>query len=300
MELLVLALGVFGVWYLTRKGEQPTQGSADAQKSGNNPSSSTGPGGKVVSSADSALRGGSGLGSGPEKTGHASDTTSADSPSTGIATSFSRENLATKLPEVKTLGSLKLGERAASWPAINRLPEPWRTLVLKTVESVNYGMLLVYELQCAGGKCPDPEDVQLQIDNLASKKDGIESSNFFAKGTVDPAISELEFLKYVMSVKKPTATPTRPWTEFDVLPTSYRDMLLTAVSNVNYDALFRSGIPVLSGGSASATRTAINAALAAIDNSAARVTITMSGVSEDDLNNAIALLQHVAAVLAGV
>ena len=206
MELLVLALGVFGVWYLTRKGEQPTQGNTDAQKGGTNPSSSTGPAGKIVSSADSALRGGSGLGGGPEKTGR---TSTADSPSIGIATSFSRENVATRTPEVKTLGSLKFGEPAASWPAINRLPEPWRTLTLKTVEGVNYGMLLVYELQCAGGKCPDPEDVQLQIDNLASKKDGIESSNFFAKGTVDPAISELEFLKYVMSVKKPTATPIR-------------------------------------------------------------------------------------------
>lgn len=298
MELLVLALGVFGVWYLTRKGEQPTQGNTDAQKGGTNPSSSTGPAGKIVSSADSALRGGSGLGGGPEKTGR---TSTADSPSIGIATSFSRENVATRTPEVKTLGSLKFGEPAASWPAINRLPEPWRTLTLKTVEGVNYGMLLVYELQCDDGKCPDPEDVQLQIDNLANKKDGIEASNFFAKGTVDPAISELDFLKYVMSVKKPTATPKRPWTEFDVLPASYRDMILSAVSNVSYDALFRSGIPVLSGGgSASATRAAVNAALAAIDNSAARVTITMSGVSEDDLNNAIALLQRVAAVLAGI
>ncbi len=297
MELLVLALGVFGVWYLTRKGEQPTQGNTDAQKGGTNPSSSTGPAGKIVSSADSALRGGSGLGGGPEKTGR---TSTADSPSIGIATSFSRENVATRTPEVKTLGSLKFGEPAASWPAINRLPEPWRTLTLKTVEGVNYGMLLVYELQCAGGKCPDPEDVQLQIDNLASKKDGIESSNFFAKGTVDPAISELEFLKYVMSVKKPTATPIRPWTEFDVLPTSYRDMVLSAVANINYDALSMNGIPLINSGDTVATRAAVNTALSALDNSAARATLSISGVSEDDLNTAIALLQRVASALAGI
>lgn len=297
MELLVLALGVFGVWYLTRKGEQPTQGNTDAQKGGTNPSSSTGPAGKIVSSADSALRGGSGLGGGPEKTGR---TSTADSPSIGIATSFSRENVATRTPEVKTLGSLKFGEPAASWPAINRLPEPWRTLTLKTVEGVNYGMLLVYELQCAGGKCPDPEDVQLQIDNLASKKDGIEASNFFAKGTVDPAISELEFLKYVMSVKKPTATPIRPWTEFDVLPTSYRDMVLSAVANINYDALSMNGIPLINSGDTVATRAAVNTALSALDNSAARATLSISGVSEDDLNTAIALLQRVASALAGI
>jgi len=294
MELLVLALGVFGVWYLTRKGEQPTQGNTGIGPALS--SSSTGPAGKIVSSADSALRGGSGLGGGPEKTGR---TSTADSPSIGIATSFSRENVATRTPEVKTLGSLKFGEPAASWPAINRLPEPWRTLTLKTVEGVNYGMLLVYELQCAGGKCPDPEDVQLQIDNLASKKDGIESSNFFAKGTVDPAISELEFLKYVMSVKKPTATPIRPWTEFDVLPTSYRDMVLSAVANINYDALSMNGIPLINSGDTVATRAAVNTALSALDNSAARATLSISGVSEDDLNTAIALLQRVASALAG-
>lgn len=297
MELLVLALGVFGVWYLTRKGEQPTQGNTDAQKGGTNPSSSTGPAGKIVSSADSALRGGSGLGGGPEKTGR---TSTADSPSIGIATSFSRENVATRTPEVKTLGSLKFGEPAASWPAINRLPEPWRTLTLKTVEGVNYGMLLVYELQCDDGKCPDPEDVQLQIDNLANKKDGIEASNFFAKGTVDPAISELDFLKYVMSVKKPTATPIRPWTEFDVLPTSYRDMVLSAVANINYDALSMNGIPLINSGDTVATRAAVNTALSALDNSAARATLSISGVSEDDLNTAIALLQRVASALAGI
>lgn len=295
MELLVLALGVFGVWYLTRKGEQPTQGNTGIGPALS--SSSTGPAGKIVSSADSALRGGSGLGGGPEKTGR---TSTADSPSIGIATSFSRENVATRTPEVKTLGSLKFGEPAASWPAINRLPEPWRTLTLKTVEGVNYGMLLVYELQCAGGKCPDPEDVQLQIDNLASKKDGIESSNFFAKGTVDPAISELEFLKYVMSVKKPTATPIRPWTEFDVLPTSYRDMVLSAVANINYDALSMNGIPLINSGDTVATRAAVNTALSALDNSAARATLSISGVSEDDLNTAIALLQRVASALAGI
>ena len=115
-----------------------------------------------------------------------------------------------------------------------------------------------------------------------------------------PICVAVEFLKYVMSVKKPTATPIRPWTEFDVLPTSYRDMVLSAVANINYDALSMNGIPLINSGDTVATRAAVNTALGALDNSAARATLSIIGVSEDDLNTAIALLQRVASALAGI
>lgn len=299
MELLFLAFGVFGVWYLTRKGEQPTQSDAGAQKSGSGAGTSTGPAGRVVSSpVDGVVRTGKEPGSAAEP--------SVSSPDISISTGYSREGFTAKMPSAKTLDFSHFSGRTAEWPGINRLPEPWRTLTLKTVEGVNYGLLLAYELRCAGGVCPDPEDVQLQIDNLTSKKAGIEATGLFSKGTVDPAVSELEFLKYIMSIKKPTAEPTRPWTEFDVLPSSYRDMALTAVANINYDALFTSGVPIINasptgyGRSVATTRDAVNTALGALDNSAARATLSISGVSEDDLNTAIALLQRVASALAGL